>query len=129
MFNEFKPIPGYEGLYSISKLGQVKHVKFARLKQSTITKRGQEVVVLSKNGMPTMYTVQSLVDLTWRGIPIRTNIGSSKTHSKKIKCLTTNETFNSYKSCCEHFGYAYKDFIAKLSKSDEYKGNKFQKVD
>lgn len=125
---EFKPIPGYEGLYSITKLGQIRHDKFKRMKHTTVTKRGQEIVVLSKNGIPVMYTVKSLIDLTWNSIPIKTNKGSAKAHSKKIKCITTNNSFNSYRECCEHYEFDYKKFISKTQSYFIYKGLEFMTI-
>ena len=126
---EFKPIPGYEGLYSITELGRIRHDKFARLKTTTITKQGQEVIVLYKNGMPVMYTVKSLIDLTWNNIPIKPNEGSAKAHSKQIKCISTGQVFESYRQCCEYFGFNYRNFIAELKKSNIYKGKQFEKID
>lgn len=60
-----RDIKGYEGLYSITKLGQIKHDKFARMKHTTINKKGYEVVVLFKNGKRKMYLVNSLVRKAW----------------------------------------------------------------
>ena len=63
--NEYKSIPGYEGLYSITQLGQIKHDKFARPKHTTVNKKGYEVVVLFKHGKRKMYHVKTLVKMTW----------------------------------------------------------------
>ncbi len=122
----FKPIPGYEGIYVISRYGQIKHVKFGRFKNTTINKRGYEIVVLFKEGIPTTYAVNSLIKLAWFGRPIKKN----KNHSNalKIKCETTNQTFDSYSECCKALKLSYRPFCAAMKTTDEYKGFKFIKI-
>jgi len=61
----FKPVQGYEGLYSISSEGVVytharRYVKPGPLKQTT-TKRGYKMVGLYKNGKGTSVYVHRLV--------------------------------------------------------------------
>ncbi len=124
--NTFIPIPGYEGLYCISQLGQVKHSKYSRVLHTTVTKRGYEVVVLSKNGIPTMYTVDSLVALAWEGKPIRKH--KNVVRNKPIKCIETNETFNSYKECAQHMKFSYAQFRAAISKDQSFKGYHFERL-
>ena len=64
-FYKYKPIPGYEGLYSITRLGQIKNDRFNRIKCTTVTRTGQEIVVLFKNGKRRTWTVDSLIRKTW----------------------------------------------------------------
>lgn len=122
----FKPIPGYEGLYSISQLGQIKHDKYARTVHPVVTKRGYEVVVLSKNGIPTMYVLDSLVALAWKGRPIRKH--SNIVRNKQVKCVETNEVFDSHKECAQHFGFNYSEFRTAVSKGMPYKGYHFERL-
>ena len=121
---EFKPIPGYEGLYEINKLGQIRHCKFKRMKRTSVTKRGQEVVVLFKNAEPTTFTVSSLVKLTWQDMPIRKN--PSKVHCKQIKCIETDTVYESYKQCAKLLGLDYKRMCTAVNKTGEYKGYHFE---
>ena len=62
---EFKPVQGYEGLYSVSSDGVVythsrRKVKPGPLRQGT-TKRGYKLVNLLKNGKSTSFYVHRLV--------------------------------------------------------------------
>ena len=123
----FKPIPGYENLYAISEYGQIKHLKFNRLKTTTITKRGQEVVVLFKDAISTTYTVSSLVKLTWKGQPLRKHPSHSK--CKRIKCEETDQLFDSYKECCQELGFCYRQFLEAMKQTNEYHGYRFVKID
>lgn len=124
--SKFKPIPGYEGLYSISQLGQVKHDKYARTVHTVVTKRGYEVVVLSKHGIPTMYTVSSLIALAWEGKPIRKH--SNVVRNKKVRCIETGQVFDSYKECAEHLGFNYSVLRTAISKDDPFKGYHFEQL-
>ena len=120
----FKPIPGYENLYAISRYGQIKHIRFNRLKKTTISKRGQEVVVLFKNAEPTTFTVSSLVKLTWQDRPIRKH--PSKVHCKQIKCIETGTTYESYKQCAKLLELDYRRMCTAAHKTGEYKGYHFE---
>lgn len=125
--NDFKPIPGYEGLYSITPKGQIRHDKYNRMKSSTTLQSGQVTIVLYKNGVPRTYTIQSLVDLTYKNTPITTKENAAKSHSKKVKCIETNEVFDSYIEACQHFGFDYKKFRAALACNEPFKGKHFEK--
>lgn len=122
----YKPIPEYEN-YGITDYGEIKNLKHNRLKTTTISKRGQEVVVLCKDGLPKTFNVRSLVNLTWKGIPIRKNASTS--HCKKIRCEETGQTFNSHKECCKELNLPYSDFMETVKKKDEYRGYHFTRLD
>lgn len=125
----FRPIPGYEDLYAISEYGRIKHLKFNRLKKSTITKRGQEIIVLFKEGQPTPYTVSSLLNLTWRNTPIRKNVGSSFAHRRQLKCEETGQIFDSYKQCSKELNLPYRQMCKAISSNSEYKGYHLTRID
>lgn len=128
MFNEFKPIPGYEGLYSVTTEGEIRNDKYNRMKYSTTLRSGQRTIVLYKNSVPRTYTIQSLVDLTYKNTPITTKENAAKSHSKKVKCIETNEVFNSYTEACQHFNFDYKRFREALEFDGFYKGKHFEKL-
>lgn len=65
MINEFYPIKGYEGLYEINKIGEVKSLANYHRKDSIILKQaivlGYCVVGLSKNNKRKLYKVHRLL--------------------------------------------------------------------
>ncbi|MHB1275792.1 MAG: NUMOD4 domain-containing protein [Candidatus Humimicrobiaceae bacterium] len=72
----WKPIPGYEGLYSVSNFGRVKsheridknkHLVKERILHTPINQDGYFQVGLSKDGKPKTQRVHSLVLLTFKG--------------------------------------------------------------
>lgn len=108
---EFKSIPGYEGLYSISTKGTIVSDKFpGRVKKVTTTKAGQHVIVLSKNSVPCMYTVESLYNLTWYGTPLK-DPRFKRNNDRAVKHINKNRTFSSIKECCQACKIDYAKFI------------------
>lgn len=61
----WKDIPGYEGLYQISNLGNIYIIKRKKKKIKTINKDGYYYVNLSKNNHKTSYLVHRLVAETF----------------------------------------------------------------
>lgn len=123
---EYRPIPGYEGLYSISNLGNVISDKFpGRKKKTTTNKSGQRIVTLmnGKSGRRT-FTVNALVKLTWLGQPIRKSPFKSK--GKYIKCIEDGNEFNSYMECSDFYQFDYSTFIQELKANRTYRGKHFQ---
>lgn len=125
--NQFRSIPGYEGLYSMSSDGLIRSDKNGRVKKITSLQSGQKTVVLYKNGVPHCYTLKSLLDLTFRGTPISKNKNAAKAHSKQVMCLDTGQIFNSCSELCKHFGFDYKKFRQSLP-SGTFKGHQFKVI-
>lgn len=67
----WKPVVGYEGLYEVSNLGQVKSIQFdkERLLKPTVTNKGYYLVALYKDKIKTFKTVHRLVIRTFIGEP------------------------------------------------------------
>lgn len=79
----WKPIPGYEGIYDASNLGNVRSApgktttdkrgtrlwKTRVLKQKSNTGRGDRIVTLWKDGSPRCWLVSRLVASAWIGQP------------------------------------------------------------
>lgn len=68
MKNEnWRDIPGYEGLYQVSDLGAIKSVKKNKLLKSTLDKDGRISIQLSKKGIRKTNKVCRLVTLAFIG--------------------------------------------------------------
>ena len=67
---EWKEIPGYEGLYEVSNKGNVRNVRRNKLLRLQKTNNGYIRVVLSKNRIKTGFQVHRLVALTFLPNPL-----------------------------------------------------------
>ena len=122
---EWKPIPGYEGLYSISNKGRIRSDRFNRIKKPSTNNSNQHIIVLSKNSIPHCYTAESLYFLTWMDKPISESNFCIARKYKPIRSIDDNITFNSRKACCEYYSFDYAKFMkaikaAKTSNSDTF---------
>lgn len=77
-----KPIPDYEGLYTISEDGQVYSNHRNRFLKPKIDKYGYKVVALSKNGNTLHRTVHRLVALTYLSNPLNLPCVNHKNENK-----------------------------------------------
>lgn len=103
---EWKPIPGYEGHYSVSDTGLVRSedrvIKHRRLKgvllrQATV--KGYKVVVLAVNSKNRMFKVHRLVMLAFKGdSDLEVN---HKDRNKQNNCLNNLE-YTTHKENCQH---------------------------
>lgn len=71
---EFRDIPGYEGLYQVSQMGNVlslnyRNTKKANLLSPDIDRDGYRKVSLTKNKTPKHFRICRLVGLVWLEIP------------------------------------------------------------
>jgi hypothetical protein len=66
---QFKDIPGFEGLYAASNWGRIKNLKTDKIKKPSIDK-GYNKISLSKGKVIKMYRVARLVALTWVSNPL-----------------------------------------------------------
>lgn len=82
MIERWKPIIGYEGLYSVSNLGRVKSVQSDRiLKQAT--NQPYNTVSLNKNGIRKTYAVHKLVSKMFLPNPLGLPIINHKNENKR----------------------------------------------
>lgn len=65
MMEEWRAVPGYEGLYEVSNKGNVRNVRRNKLLRLQKTNNGYIRVVLSKNRIKTGFQVHRLVALTF----------------------------------------------------------------
>lgn len=61
---EWRDIPGYEGLYQVSNLGQVRKML---IRKSHLDNRGRPRMILSKNGETTNFPLSNLVAAAFHG--------------------------------------------------------------
>ena len=86
MAEEWKPIPGYEGLYDASNLGRIRSApgkttssarfqkrvwksRIMKFKQEHTNKRGDYRVSLWKDGIHKDWLVARLIAMAWHGVP------------------------------------------------------------
>lgn len=67
------PIPGYEGLYEVSDLGNIRTVRL--LMQTRSTKTGRPLLQLWKGGKGKMFSPHKLVLLAFKGPPAEGQMG------------------------------------------------------
>ena len=113
---KFRPIPGYEGLYSMSNKGLIRSDKFNRIKSVSTNASNQHYVVLYKNSMPHMWIVETLFSITWLGKKPRADIFHRVT--KPIKCIDDNKVFGSRTECCTHYRIDYTKFLHALRSAE-----------
>ena len=130
---EFRPIPGYEGLYKISNKKNVySEVGKRLLKPATIKSTKQQAVVLYLNGIPSTFTLARLYRMAWpENVPevVVNNLPASN-KSKPITCVTENREFPSYIECCKAYSFDYQEFRKAVRKAIDkkfsYKGKEFE---
>lgn len=61
MMEEWRAVPGYEGLYEVSNMGNVRNVRRNTLLRLPKTNNGYIRIVLSKNGIKTGFQVHRIV--------------------------------------------------------------------
>ena len=65
MNEEFRDIPGYEGLYQVSNLGNVKSVKTGRLRKSKISQSGYRDLSLHADCIRKRFSIHQLVAMAF----------------------------------------------------------------
>lgn len=92
----FRDIEGYEGLYQVSNLGNVKSLNYGRTGEECILKpandgKGYLFVNLCKNGKPKKYYVHRLVALAFLLNPDNLKEINHKNEDKKDNCINNLE--------------------------------------
>ena len=125
---EFRPIPGYENRYSISRSGTVKNDRTGKLISVQTTKVGQHLVLLHQNSLPTTHTVETLIKAAWLGINCSTKRGA-KHRSINVECIETEEKFSSIKEACAHAKCDYAKMRSAIKEGAPIKGNHYRKLE
>lgn len=109
----WKDIKGYEGLYKISNLGNVKSLPRATTKGKLLVKNldsyGYEKVTLSKNGIHKQFSVHKLVATSFIENPYNLK---SINHKDEVK---TNNIVSNLEWCSEKYNVNYGSCIPKRS--------------
>lgn len=92
----YKDIPGYEGLYQVSNLGNVKSLNYRRKGQEEllspgITQWGYLIVSLSKNGEIKQFSIHRLVAKTFLPNPLNLPEVNHKDHNEQNNCVDNLE--------------------------------------
>ena len=101
MKEEFRPIKGYEGLYEVSNLGNVRNVKTGRILKSFDNKRGYLTIRLSKNGKSSKFYIHRLVAEAFISNP---NNYPVINHKDEIK---TNNSIDNLEWCTQKYNINY----------------------
>lgn len=78
MFETWKPVIGYEGIYKVSDLGRVCRTKTGRILRPVKDKKGYYQVSLYKEGIPHTSSIHSLVLIAFVGLPPESHEGNHK---------------------------------------------------
>ena len=91
----WKDIEGYEGLYQVSNMGNVRSLNYNQTREIKVLKpsnnRGYKLVVLSKNGKSKTYQVHRLVALHFIPNPNSLSIINHKNEDKTNNCVDNLE--------------------------------------
>ena len=86
MMEEWRAVPGYEGLYEVSNKGNVRNVRRNNIIKGFINTKGYIQVSLCKNGIRKNFTVHRLVALTFipnpDNLPEINHINEDKTNNR-----------------------------------------------
>lgn len=126
----WKPIPGYEEVYSMSNYGHIRSEKFPNrpYKKITRTSVGQQVVVLNKDNIRRMFTIRALYNLTWYGIPVPKGRMDYAKRGKRVRCTTDGREFDTYADCARFYHIDYGKFQRILKKQDAEPDLDFEKI-
>jgi len=122
---EWRPVPGYEGLYSASNKGRIRSDKFKnRLKTPTTTKTGQQIVWLSKDGKGQFHDAHTVCNRAF---------GIDVSSWKPVKCVTDRKEFRSIRQCSKHYKMTYSDYRTlqaglRSNRSFRFKGKTFELI-
>ena len=112
-----KDIPGYEGLYGITKDGKIYNLKYKRFLKAASDKDGYLRINLSKNGQKVSYRVHRLVALTYIPNPNNYPIINHKDENKQ------NNNVSNLEWCTHKYNTNYGTAIQR--QSEKLKGRKF----
>lgn len=122
-----KDIKGYEGLYAVTSCGKVWSYKSKKFLSPGVNGQGYHQVVLVKDGKPKHFYIHRLVAEAYipnpNGYDTVDHIDGDKSHNylnnlqwlsrkdnvkkancQKVRCVETNEIFNSMTDAAKHYG-------------------------
>lgn len=105
----FLSVPGYEGLYEVSNLGNVKSLRSGRLMKRSLSHFGYEMTTLSKDGKQKTYLIHRLVALAF--IPNPDNLEEIN-HKDEVK---TNNSVENLEWCTRKYNLNYGTYRERMS--------------
>lgn len=109
---EFKEIPGFEGLYEVSTLGNVRNSRTNKVFKQSINSKGYVQICLQKQKKQISIKVHRLVALTF--IPI-TNINKNQINHIDGNKLNNNVNNLEWVTCKENIKHAHKMRLNSIS--------------
>lgn len=91
MFEEWRPIEGYEGIYEVSNFGRVKNVKKGTIRKLGVTRGGYNDVILFKNGKFKNFKVHRLVAKAFIPNPLNLPCVNHKDENKLNNYVCVNQ--------------------------------------
>ena len=82
MCEEWRGIPGYEGLYEVSNIGRLRTIKTGKIKKQRTSRYGYLIVGLSKDGWVRTMMVHRAVLMAFVGMPPPGHEAHHKNHLK-----------------------------------------------
>lgn len=117
----FLSVPGYEGLYEVSNLGNIKSLRSGKLLKQACDKVGYKLVCLTKDGKSKSYSVHRLVALAF--LPNPENLPEvnhkDETHD--------NNGVENLEWCSKKYNRNYGTYKERMSKSLKAVGTKNNK--
>lgn len=115
----FKPIPGYEGSYEVSNLGNVKSIKFDKQKllKTYSNGAGYLQLTLRKNKKPKTYLIHQLVAMAFLGHNpcghefVVDHINNIKTDNRLVNLQVISNIHNIWKSLGYHDLTGYTPYL------------------
>ena len=111
----FLSVPGYEGLYEVSNLGNVKSLRSGKFMKQTCNK-GYKYVSLTKEGKSTCFGVHRLVALTFIPNPLNLPEVNHKDESHDNNCADNLEW------CSKKYNRNYGTYRERMSKTQKDAG-------
>lgn len=105
----FLSVPGYEGLYEISNLGNVKSLRSGRLMKKSKNNVGYEMLTLTKDKTQKTYLIHRLVALTF--IPNPLDLPEIN-HKDEVK---TNNSVENLEWCSRDYNLNYGTYKERMS--------------
>lgn len=115
----FLSVPGYEGLYEVSNLGNVKSLRRGKLLKQSSDKNGYKILSLTKDGKSVAFLVHRLVAMTFlpnpQGLPEVNH--KDETHD--------NNVLENLEWCSRSYNRNYGTYRERMSKA--LRGKKYTK--
>lgn len=105
----FLSVPGYDGLYEVSNLGNVKSLRSGRLMKRSLSSIGYEMTTLTKDGKQKTYLIHRLVALAF--IPNPENLEEIN-HKDEVK---TNNRVENLEWCTRKYNLNYGTYRERMS--------------